>query len=495
MSIFDLKTSVEELSSANQGTSRMEYEQHPPTRDVTGENFPNGAIHFRWQVSGQKHWLPSRSYIRMRVKITKADGVTQLTTDDQIAPNMGLCASLFQSAEFRINDKTISRISDFMPQIDAIETRLCKSKSWLDGVGKSTNIWGENFTERQGIISKDTVEKKVNIKSVKSRLDLGFPADASVTIAQDTGVLTFAAGVSGVPPPDATTIFNEGDTITIFSNVGQLVYNVAEATSATTLQLNNTKQIALATAAHSFTREREIYGNDDNDARNVKELELIWQPPLSIFKIAEAIPSSKLELVLNPQTSSSYQISAVQSILSNKTANTNFKFQVRDMYLYANTVEGPRQDDITYLLDLEQTNCQSDNVPGVSFAQRNFDVSPSTYALTVAYQDSRVNSDTQYSQSQFKSYGANSGAKNEELKLKRFFINYAGQNLPAPDADPEYKVGSAIDYTTQRYAESQIYSGAYFDTGGAESLEDWHNRGAYYYFSWPRKMSHCVCCY
>ena len=65
-------------------------------------------------------------------------------------------------------------------------------------------------------------------------------------------------------------------------------------------------------------------------------------------------------------------------------------------------------------------------------------------------------------------------------------MNYAGQNLPEPDADPEYKVGSAIDYTTQRYAESQIYSGAYFDTGGAESLEDWHTRGAYYYFSWPR---------
>ena len=102
-SIFNLKTSVEELSSANQGTSRMDYEQHPPTRDVTGDNFPNGAIHFRWQVSGTKHWVPSRTYIRMRVQLSKAND-TSLLQSDGIAPNMGLCSTLFQNAEFRIND-------------------------------------------------------------------------------------------------------------------------------------------------------------------------------------------------------------------------------------------------------------------------------------------------------------------------------------------------------------------------------------------------------
>ena len=43
-SIFDLKTEVKELSSSNQGTSRMEYQQVPPSRDVTTSNFSNGAI-------------------------------------------------------------------------------------------------------------------------------------------------------------------------------------------------------------------------------------------------------------------------------------------------------------------------------------------------------------------------------------------------------------------------------------------------------------------
>ncbi len=482
MSIFDLKTSVEELSSANQGTSRMEYDQHPPTRDVTTDNFANGAIHFRFQQAGQKWWCPSRSYIRMRCQISKTDD-TRLESGDEIAPNMGLCASLFQSAEFRINDKTVSRISDFMPQIDALETRLSKSKSWLDGIGKSVNIWGENFAERQGIICKDVYEEKVIQESYLDRTELGFDAATNtVAVAVDTGVMTFAANGGGALPNPLP--FQPRDTIELAVGNDLFTYTVSSVIDATSIQLDNVKTIAVAAGAHGFLRKRKIESGEK--ARKVKEIELIWQPPLSIFKIGHCLPCGKYELVLNPQTQSSYQQAAIQSLGINKVAGTDFKFEVKDMYLYCNTVEGPRADDVSYLIDLEQTTCQSDNVPGVSFAQRNFDVSPSTYALTVAYQDSRVNSDTQYSQSKFKSYGVNSGASEEELKLNRFFINYSGQNLPAPDADPKYIVGDAIDYTTQRFAETSIYSGAMFDSGGGESLSDWHSRGAYYYFSWPR---------
>lgn len=38
--IFDLKQSASELPSLNQGTSKLIYDQHPPTRDVTGEFLP-----------------------------------------------------------------------------------------------------------------------------------------------------------------------------------------------------------------------------------------------------------------------------------------------------------------------------------------------------------------------------------------------------------------------------------------------------------------------
>ena len=128
--MFNLKTSTSELSSSNNGTSRAQYEQVAPSRDVTLNNFSNGNIHFRFETSGSKWFLPSKTYIRLRCRLNKtvAGVPAQLSVSDGIAPNMGLCGSLFQSAEFRLADKTVSRISDFLPQIDALENRVYKSK-------------------------------------------------------------------------------------------------------------------------------------------------------------------------------------------------------------------------------------------------------------------------------------------------------------------------------------------------------------------------------
>jgi hypothetical protein len=134
---------------------------------------------------------------------------------------------------------------------------------------------------------------------------------------------------------------------------------------------------------------------------------------------------------------------AIESVLGEASKNpqpvnavgdpANIKVNVVDFYLYCATVDGPRADDMTYLLDLEQTRCQAEKIDTTNFQQKNFDVSPSTFALTAAYQDLRVGENTALSSSKFKSYdGALVPTISQELKLNRFFINYSGQNLPAP---------------------------------------------------------------
>lgn len=485
MSMFDLKTSVAELSSANEGMARMEFQQLPPTRDITNNNFPNGAIHFRWQTSGLKRWQPSKSYIRMRCQLGKANG-TQLDLADGIAPNMGLCASLFQSMEFRINDKTISRISDFVPQVDALETRLTKSRAWLESIGASVNFWQADQKERLLSVASD-VSSEVKSEIITESVDIvgaGFTAATTVAISADTGVLTF--GVAG-----NTSQFVPGDVVEVDAVGGKLRLTVSDVLTGTTLLISESKTRQIAAAVLPFRRIRQIVSSVD-DTRKMNYFELVWQPPLSIFKVNEALPSGKYELVLNPQTASVYQKAAIESLVD-KTANTgttgapsagsNFIFNVVNMYMYLHTTEGPREDDITYLLDLTQTRCQTDKIDNTSFQQKNFDVSPSTYALSVAYQDLRAGTNSVVSSSKFKSYNTAINSE-EELKLERFFINYAGQNLPAPDADPEFVAGK--DWTTQRYTETHLYSGAYFDTGGAEDIKEWQKRGPYYYFKWPR---------
>lgn len=502
-SIFDLKTNVKQLVSANQGTSRMEYQQQPPTRDITTTNFPNGSIHFRWQTSGQKWWIPNRSYLRVRCSLTKGDG-TPLILADNVAPNMGLCASLFQSAEFRINDKTVSRISDFLPQVDALETRLTKSRSWLNGVGNAVNFWNDDFKLRQQDVSVDNLGT-AQAEASLGRLGLGFSAVATIELDPATGILTFAVGALPGPAPGPAlpilaNIFNVGDELEIatgVANTGTIRCRISAIPAGNaTVQLNNNFQVVpFGPAVLAFNRIRKVnIPTGTSDARKSSQFELIWTPPLSIFKIGHALPAMKAELILNPQTASVYQKSAIESLLGagDKPVGVgvnDFKFNIVDMYMYVNTVEGDRCDDITYLLDLEQTRCQSEKVDSVSFSQKNWDVSPSTYALTVAYQDLRAGTNTQVSASKFKSYNVAINAE-EETKLNRFFLSYSGQQVPAPDADPNYvpSIGGTlgIDYTTQRYIESQIYNGAYYDSGGPESIQEYKARGSYYYFSIPR---------
>jgi hypothetical protein len=474
-SIFDLKTNPNELSSANEGTSRMMYEQHPPTRDITGKNFPNGAIHIRFQTSGQKWWLPSRSYIRMRARLSKSDGTT-LEINDDVAPNMGLMSNLFQSSEFRIADKVVSRVSDYMPQIDSLETRLSKSKSWIESIGASTNWWQDEQKERQKQVV--SYPQLVQVEDVKTRLELGFNPLQQFAMGI-TGILTQSVNTD----VDLTTVFVVGDEIEIDLGTGPVRLQVI-VVAANTIQTQYTSAtVAVGASVKVFSRIRSVNGKE---ARALNEFEMTWQPPLSIFKIGHALPSGKYELVLNPQTASQYKKRAIESLLGDKVPTSNdvdndFQFAVVDMYLYIATVDGPRGDDQTYLLDLEETRCQVDSIDGGGgFQQKNFDVSPSTFALTCAFQDTRSGNLTQYSASKFKI----NGAVQDELRLNRMFLNYAGQNRPAPDADPTFVAGN--DYTIQRYVESQLYSGAYYDCGGAESVEEWHERGAYYYFSWPR---------
>ena len=397
-----------------------------------------------------------------------------------------------------------------MPQVDALETRLTKSKSWIDSVGSATNFWDKEQKLRMADVSIDgTILKDktaiVAADAITTRIGLGFDGAGGAAAERNqwaytasTGVLVYARGTdaNGLTAADASVAFPVGS---YFKFIG--VVNTPEV-EMQVLSNNNTGVLVVepllnvdvaGSGANNFSRVVKNPNITAPDSRRIKEFELTWTPPMSLFKIGHALPGGKYELVLNPQTITSFQKRAIESLLGVASKNPtlpggsaqDFKLDVVDLYLYCSTVEGPRADDITYLLDLEQTRCQSEKIDNTSFAQKNFDVSPSTYALTVAYQDLRAGENTALSVSKFKSYN-NPTIPNssEELKLNRMFINYAGQNLPAPDADPEFASGT--DYTTQRYAESQIYSGAYFDTGGAETIEDYHDRGAYYYFSFPR---------
>ena len=506
-SIFDLKTNVSELESANQGISKMVYEQVVPMRDIQGNNFANGQINYRFQCSGQKWWVPSKSYIRTRFRLTKGDGVTPVDLSDGVAPNMGLCANLFQSGEMRINDKTVSRISDFMPQVDALETRLSKSKSWIDSIGASSNWWQESQAIRLNEVSSDGAIIKGEAPTVQREIPtsddvMGFDPLNSLAYNATTGVVTIAQGGAAAPPLSFVDNFEATDSFvfrgtTSGANLPNGVLNVKleviQVIDATQLLVRAAiKDDIAASNDLQFLRLR-TEDTESPDSRRIGEFELTWSPPLSLLKVENALPSGRFELVLTPQTASTFQKRAIESILGTASKNPtlangvagDYKLTVVDQYLNVLTVEGPRADNVTYYLDLEQTRLQTEKIDNTSFGQKTFDVSPSTCALTVAYQDLRAGENTAISASKFKSYDSNAvPSTSQELGLNRMFIQYAGRQLPQPDSDATFESGQ--DYTTQRYLETQLYSGAYHDTGGAETIEEWHDRGAYQFYRFPK---------
>jgi hypothetical protein len=490
-SIFNLKTSTDELESSNYGVSKDLYEQQAPTRDVTLANFPNGSINFRWQTGATKWWVPSRTYIRFRMTLTGAfAGYPISVNSDDICPIMNQCAALFQSAEFRINDKTVSRVSDYLPQIDTLNTRLNKSKAWIDSVGASTNWWQESFQIRQENVAFNG-EIGQEVTSEQSRIELGYDPANTITLVGATGVVTFAQNGAAGALPDINDTWSIGDLLVINTpGHGVVQLRITETLPGAVAQTLRVQGYARDIAANTHNFVRQSTRGKENSARRVTEYEVTWTPPLSIFKVEHAIPSGRMELILNPQTSSVYKKAVCESSDADRIPGVNYDFSIQNMYLYINTVEGSRVDNLTYYLDLEQISCQAESLVGaVNFGQKNFDVSPSTRALCVAFQDSRVGTNTLFSSTKFRSYDALPDV-DQTQKLSRMFVSYAGVAKPQIDADPEYRdvvfPATGRDFTTQRYVESILNSGSYHDTGGSETLQEWQNRGAYYLFNWSK---------
>jgi hypothetical protein len=397
MSSMNLASSVAELPSINMGLSTSKYVQVAPSRDCTSSNFPNGAQFFNFSVSSNTWFCPQKSFLRLRVKYTAADGTTQLSTVDSISPNPMMCANLYQSCEFRIGSQTVSRIGQNLAQVQAFKYRMSKSKGWLDTLGEQSDFTSADTPIRQSEITSDFLE-----------IDVGAPADNDGLRIQDVG-------------------------------------------------------------------------------RQAKEIDCIWQPPLSIFEHKGCLPAGSYQLVLNPENVSQYQL---QSILSGvEKTSVDFKFEVTDIYFYVHTIEGETVTNKTYALDLENCECQVQKVEGAGLTQRYFNVSPSTTKLAVAYQDQRVNSDTRCSASYFTSsptvpiaYGLGSVQNN----LSRFFLSYANMQKPQPDANPEYSIADDVDRLGERYNETMLESGMWFNPAGAESYSDWKKRGLLMMFNFPK---------
>lgn len=477
MSIFQLISDEKQLSSQNSGISKFSYQQISSSRDITTTNFPSGQQIFKFNTSGVSWWHPSKSFFRARIKLTDTDGVTMLRMPDGIGLSMNTLSSLYQSLEFRINDSVVSRCSSFVPQIDTLLGRINKSARWLEDIGYTSCMWQSDVNSRIALVSSDGYDYDAKAEKL-SRMDLGFDQNTNqISVTVDSGVVTVSQN-GGSAMPSLQDIFQPGDHLIIeVSDVVKHTYTVNRVVSATTLVVNDSKTLAIAATTGNFYRVRR-------SAPRATSFELIWQPQcLSVFQLDTAmVPGATYSFHLNPQSSSVYPLLAIETKDTEKVSGTDFKFEVQDMYFYAAMIHGSRISDGNFYLDLNETRAQTQSLSagqGNSLTQKQFEVNPSTVALTLAFQDGRAGSSTIYSSSKLKM------VNNEENKINRLFLSFAGQNLPSPDADPGY-IADSVENQTQRYVETMLNTHQYFNEAGCETIQEWRDRGSYHYFNVPR---------
>ena len=521
MALFALPQRPGDLQSANMGMANAGWRQITATRDIVGTQFPRGIIQFRFQTGGNTWFVFNQSYFRIRYTLTQVRangeaGKPILVTKD-IAPNMGLMSNLFKTQEVQLNGKTVDRIGERGAQIDALKTRMARSKAWMDSTGKDTNHWQPDFESRRAAAAIGGIEQDVSrpfdIRTFTSNklTQEGAGFDAATTVAWQLtlgvdGILTFNLGAVDIL--NGNMALAPGDLV--ISPAETQVFRVIDVQTATQarVQVVFGPNATLAAANVFFVKK----ANDipQNDAIGKNSQELIWQPPLGIFDTAHAIPpGGNWTIEFNPQDVNSYQKLAVESLSgalateSSPTVAGQFKFEINEMYFYMYTVDAERFDDGEYWLDIQNVRCQVEAMPNdsTSLTQKNFDVHGSTNALTLAFQDIRAGTDTRSSESKFKirtvvsNTGGQSILEGQELLLNRFFLNYGNSQKPSPDFDGQWLEATGnsstnqINQLSQRWADSLMQAGGYHSEGGSETLKEWIARGPYYHFLWPRDAS------
>ena len=507
-SIFQLETSPQGLMDS--GVEKFHWAQYPSTRDTSGDNFSNGVQRWRWQGASNEWFLPSQSYLRYRIKITRGPAAGNVAPElkDNIAPAMNTCSQFYQSMNMKMGGTTVSRINDYVAQYDTLKKRMNLSKSLLDSTCDTKGNFEPGFKCRQSKLAEDAIRFD-KVQGVYPAAILPVNVNAAVTLSYYiiNGVPTITLIPPGMNPPMPATDFTAlglsvGDIVQFESlpgvgtipESGKYVQGRLLSVAPTVLTLDRPIAGQAAAAASVGNRIAVIYENPDapcNIARGNNEIELLWKPPLSFFDYEGALPMCcKYELELVPHTRDSLKRRIIQSVFADKTPAVDFDVDIEQVYLYLAEVKGPAVDDATFYLDMKECNIQTEKIDNMgALAQKNFDVSPSTKALTVFYQDERANAGTQVSDSLFKVYNAaitNAGLRDvsEELKLTRWYLQYAGTKYPQVDFDPSF--GAGRDRFSQLWLETQCATGGKYDTGGAETIDDWLDRGPYLHIKTPK---------
>jgi hypothetical protein len=226
----------------------------------------------------------------------------------------------------------------------------------------------------------------------------------------------------------------------------------------------------------------------DMDAVNSKgrnQRMFIWQPAIGIFDVSQPLGAGEYDIQLNPSQDyikaaiDTYNVDVDGKAVGIAVGNVNLL--IVDMRFYACLVRVNLPASGVETLHLMEMSVHSANAPkGTIDINEEVSVPSSTRAITLFLQDQLAGKTTSVPPSKFHLAGYNI----EAIGLENYQIQYG--NITKPTVRYESNYTPDILSMQQRYINSALESGQYFNPSGFESLDEYMERGPFFHESFVK---------
>ena len=440
-------------------------------RAVADANFPKGVQDYDFTVGGRYAWIPAKSYFRVQMELEASDGAggwRQPQPSDKIAFADDPVSCLYDNIYARAGGQDISSIVNYAPQASIVKNRLGKSGAWMNTIGKVAYGLNPSFEDRVDLVSSGAAYKKSSDFAPVSD-----DATATVSINGGDGVVT---GINTLlnTTPYAVVL---GDLLAI----GGIVYKVTTAPTSDTagmvVVVASTNAFPAANVAATTDVFRIVPSVEVNNTLAKNRQYFVWTPPIGLFDHAEPMGSGDYRVQLNPN--SEYQRAAVQAAAA-LTPGTDYRLQIKSVELYVALEKSNIPATMTEKLYLMESQVQSKNITA-SVEQLDFTIPPSTKAITIFVQALSAGTSTLFPATLLKL------ENNEDQAMEQIQLTYGNVSKPSTKWSSDFTANANL--MTQRYLTTQINSGRVWSEGGAESFDQWLERGALVHWDFTRDMN------
>jgi len=511
------------------------------SNDTVANFVQRSQISFLIQPTGRRWWVPSRSFLRVRFRLDCPVGATTAVGGIGKAPVLGAspCAALFRGARFMIGTQEISKINNFLPQINAIKLRTTRPGAYLRDIE----------SKRSGFVSCPYAA------SGDGKAQKGDAGAYRLTnlYTQELYKLADANGAEIVDNDVGTDELYYTPRPSTMDESWQHVSRPAQGSNQSVLGPLTTG-ILPQNAMPVYT---PVAGSVAGPT--TYEYEFDWTPPLGIFDHQGALPGADYRLEFHPQPD------ALKDLLINTLATPVAAtgeartLSIVNMEFHVCEVEGPRGDDSKFVLDIadwqltprgiEAKSSGDEDVGAATPIQESYTLPMATES--VAFAMVNLNKTEKGYGPQFFYDRATVGAfttngtaivggppptaefvipeyhvweseiKNRQspflTPFSQYYIEYGGRKRPLRTPEIASTLGvyphGCLDTSLSIYADTGVpakltadaettrpvvdrlltewqrchhQTGLWFAEGGCETYDEWLSRGPFFFFRWPR---------